>query len=120
MSQPGLLLMIKITSFFPPLPFLWEGGLGYSYRVNPMNCFTTLIQHFFFPESFSWTYFTLNKFFNNILKYRVSLSHLQLGVDTVPVLVGPVSYLLLSKPAKGVEKTFPLLSLLGKILPIYK
>lgn len=45
---------------------------------------------------------------------------LQLGVDTVPVLVGPVSYLLLSKPAKGVEKTFSLLSLLGKIIPIYK
>ncbi|KAF5475777.1 hypothetical protein F2P56_007548 [Juglans regia] len=43
-----------------------------------------------------------------------------LGVDTVPVLIGPVSYLLLSKPAKGVEKTFPLLSLLDKILPIYK
>jgi 5-methyltetrahydropteroyltriglutamate--homocysteine methyltransferase len=43
-----------------------------------------------------------------------------LGIDTVPVLVGPVSYLLLSKPAKGVEKTFDLLSLLDKILPIYK
>ncbi|KAJ8423695.1 hypothetical protein Cgig2_003379 [Carnegiea gigantea] len=43
-----------------------------------------------------------------------------LGVDTVPVLVGPVSYLLLSKPAKGVEKSFSLLSLLPKILPIYK
>ncbi|KAK4777462.1 hypothetical protein SAY87_017649 [Trapa incisa] len=43
-----------------------------------------------------------------------------LGIDTVPVLVGPVSYLLLSKPAKGVETTFSLLSLLGKILPIYK
>ncbi|XP_030933560.1 uncharacterized protein LOC115959350 isoform X2 [Quercus lobata] len=47
-------------------------------------------------------------------------SSLQLGVDTVPVLVGPVSYLLLSKPAKGVEKNFSLLSLLEKILPIYK
>ncbi|XP_020589208.1 5-methyltetrahydropteroyltriglutamate--homocysteine methyltransferase 2 isoform X1 [Phalaenopsis equestris] len=43
-----------------------------------------------------------------------------LGIDTVPVLVGPVTYLLLSKPAKGVEKTFPLLSLLEHILPIYK
>ncbi|KAM1635636.1 hypothetical protein ACFX13_013951 [Malus domestica] len=43
-----------------------------------------------------------------------------LGVDTVPVLVGPVSYLLLSKPAKGVEKTFSLLSLLPKILLVYK
>ncbi|MBA0881746.1 hypothetical protein Goshw_000306 [Gossypium schwendimanii] len=46
--------------------------------------------------------------------------HMQLGVDTVPVLIGPVSYLLLSKPAKGVEKTFSLLSLLPKIIPIYK
>lgn len=45
---------------------------------------------------------------------------MQLGVETVPVLIGPVSYLLLSKPAKGVEKTFSLLSLLDKILPIYK
>ncbi|KAK4787659.1 hypothetical protein SAY86_011492 [Trapa natans] len=44
----------------------------------------------------------------------------QLGVETVPVLIGPVSYLLLSKPAKGVEKTFSLLSLLDKILPVYK
>ncbi|KAJ6671689.1 5-METHYLTETRAHYDROPTEROYLTRIGLUTAMATE--HOMOCYSTEINE METHYLTRANSFERASE [Salix viminalis] len=43
-----------------------------------------------------------------------------LGVDTVPVLVGPVSYLLLSKPAKGVEKSFSLLSLIDKILPIYE
>ncbi|KAK1267410.1 5-methyltetrahydropteroyltriglutamate--homocysteine methyltransferase [Acorus gramineus] len=43
-----------------------------------------------------------------------------LGIDTVPVLVGPVSYLLLSKPAKGVEKGFPLLSLLEKILPVYQ
>ncbi|GAB4834093.1 hypothetical protein Ancab_032347 [Ancistrocladus abbreviatus] len=43
-----------------------------------------------------------------------------LGIDTVPVLIGPVSYLLLSKHAKGVEKSFSLLSLLSKILPIYK
>ena len=45
---------------------------------------------------------------------------MQLGVDIVLVLVGPVSYLLLSKPAKGVEKNFSLRSLLEKILPIYK
>ncbi|XP_027921373.1 5-methyltetrahydropteroyltriglutamate--homocysteine methyltransferase [Vigna unguiculata] len=43
-----------------------------------------------------------------------------LGVDTIPVLVGPVTYLLLSKPAKGVEKSFNLLSLLPKVLAVYK
>ncbi|GAV79220.1 Meth_synt_2 domain-containing protein/Meth_synt_1 domain-containing protein [Cephalotus follicularis] len=42
------------------------------------------------------------------------------GVDTVPVLVGPVSYLLLSKPAKDVENSFSPLSLIDKILPVYK
>ncbi|KAI3931346.1 hypothetical protein MKX01_040263 [Papaver californicum] len=41
-------------------------------------------------------------------------------IKTVPVLVGPVSYLLLSKPAKGVDKSFSPLSLLGKIIPVYK
>ncbi|GLU19066.1 hypothetical protein SLE2022_353340 [Rubroshorea leprosula] len=43
-----------------------------------------------------------------------------LGIETVPVLIGPVSYLLLSKPAKGVEKSFSPLSLIDKILPVYK
>ncbi|XP_042392800.1 5-methyltetrahydropteroyltriglutamate--homocysteine methyltransferase-like isoform X2 [Zingiber officinale] len=43
-----------------------------------------------------------------------------LGIETVPVLIGPVTYLLLSEPAKGVEKSFCPLSLLESILPIYK
>ncbi|CAL0323411.1 unnamed protein product [Lupinus luteus] len=43
-----------------------------------------------------------------------------LGIDTIPVLIGPVSYLLLSKPAKGVDQSFSLLSLLPKVLAIYK
>ncbi|PQM33341.1 5-methyltetrahydropteroyltriglutamate--homocysteine methyltransferase-like [Prunus yedoensis var. nudiflora] len=43
-----------------------------------------------------------------------------LGLDTVPVLIGPVSYLLLSKPARGTEQSFPPLSLLRYILPVYK
>ncbi|XP_008778395.1 5-methyltetrahydropteroyltriglutamate--homocysteine methyltransferase 1-like [Phoenix dactylifera] len=43
-----------------------------------------------------------------------------LGIDTVPVIIGPVTYLLLSKHAKGVEKSFSLLSLLGNVLSIYK
>ncbi|KAM6595823.1 hypothetical protein CsatA_006347 [Cannabis sativa] len=50
----------------------------------------------------------------------ISFVCLLLGLDTVPVLVGPVSYLLLSKPAKGVEKSFSLLSLIGNILSVYK
>ncbi|KAL2945600.1 5-methyltetrahydropteroyltriglutamate--homocysteine methyltransferase [Bienertia sinuspersici] len=43
-----------------------------------------------------------------------------LGIETVPVIVGPVSYLLSSKPSKGIEKFFVPLSLIDKILPIYK
>lgn len=43
-----------------------------------------------------------------------------LGIDTVPVLVGPVTYLLLSKGDKNAPKGFNTLSLLDAILPIYK
>ncbi|RWV83726.1 hypothetical protein GW17_00054630, partial [Ensete ventricosum] len=52
--------------------------------------------------------------------YLLYIPFMQLGIETVPVLIGPVTYLLLSKPAKGVEKSFSPLSLLGSILPIYK
>lgn len=45
---------------------------------------------------------------------------MQLDIDSVPILVGPVSYLLLSKSAKGVKKNFSLFTLLDKIVPIYK
>lgn len=61
----------------------------------------------------SYMVFLVQSLFNDF-------SMLQLGIETVPVIVGPVSYLLLSKPAKGVEKSFSLLSLIDKILPIYK
>ena len=44
----------------------------------------------------------------------------EFGIDTVPMILGPVSYLLLSELAKGVAKTLNLHSLLDAILPIYK
>lgn len=44
----------------------------------------------------------------------------KVGIETMPVVIGPVSYLLLSKPAKDVARTFDLLSLIDEILPIYK
>jgi methionine synthase II (cobalamin-independent) len=41
-------------------------------------------------------------------------------IHTVPMLVGHVSCLLLSKPAKSIANTINLVSLLDSILPIYK
>jgi 5-methyltetrahydropteroyltriglutamate--homocysteine methyltransferase len=43
----------------------------------------------------------------------------ELGLDTVPVLVGPVSFLLLSKPADGVDEGFDPLTLLDDLLEVY-
>ena len=40
-----------------------------------------------------------------------------IGIETVHVIIGPISYLLLSNTTKGVPKTFHLLSLLDAILP---
>ena len=45
---------------------------------------------------------------------------MKIAIETVPIIIGPMSYLLLSKPAKGVPKTFDLLSLLDAILLVYK
>uniref|UniRef100_A0AAU2AHF7 5-methyltetrahydropteroyltriglutamate--homocysteine methyltransferase n=1 Tax=Streptomyces sp. NBC_00093 TaxID=2975649 RepID=A0AAU2AHF7_9ACTN len=44
---------------------------------------------------------------------------LALGLSTRPVLVGPVTYLLLAKPAPGVPAGFDPLTLLDRLLPVY-
>jgi 5-methyltetrahydropteroyltriglutamate--homocysteine methyltransferase len=43
----------------------------------------------------------------------------ELGIDTVPVLVGPVSFLLLSKAADGVAEDFDRLSLVEPLIQVY-
>ncbi|MEU1409592.1 5-methyltetrahydropteroyltriglutamate--homocysteine S-methyltransferase, partial [Streptomyces sp. NPDC005728] len=44
---------------------------------------------------------------------------LALGLKARPVLVGPVTYLLLAKPAPGVAAGFDPLTLLDRLLPVY-
>ncbi|MFJ8431156.1 5-methyltetrahydropteroyltriglutamate--homocysteine S-methyltransferase [Kitasatospora sp. NPDC094019] len=44
---------------------------------------------------------------------------LALGHDARPVLVGPVTYLLLAKPAPGVAADFEPITLLDRLLPVY-
>ncbi|MBV2357947.1 5-methyltetrahydropteroyltriglutamate--homocysteine S-methyltransferase [Streptomyces sp. J2-1] len=44
---------------------------------------------------------------------------LALGLTARPVLVGPVTYLLLAKPAPGVDPGFDPLTLLDRLLPVY-
>ncbi|KQX12220.1 5-methyltetrahydropteroyltriglutamate--homocysteine methyltransferase [Streptomyces sp. Root431] len=44
---------------------------------------------------------------------------LALGLDARSVLVGPVTYLLLAKPAPGVAADFDPLTLLDRLLPVY-
>jgi 5-methyltetrahydropteroyltriglutamate--homocysteine methyltransferase len=43
----------------------------------------------------------------------------ELGIDTVPVLIGPVSFLLLSKPADGVDERFNPLDLIEDLVEVY-
>jgi 5-methyltetrahydropteroyltriglutamate--homocysteine methyltransferase len=43
----------------------------------------------------------------------------ELGIDTVPVLVGPVSFLLLGKSADGVPEDYDRLSLLEPLIEVY-
>jgi 5-methyltetrahydropteroyltriglutamate--homocysteine methyltransferase len=43
----------------------------------------------------------------------------ELGIDTVPVLIGPVSFLLLSKPAEGVSERFDATDLIEPLIEVY-
>src|SRR3954465_5633973 len=43
----------------------------------------------------------------------------ELGIDPVPVIVGPVSFLLLGKSADGVSAEFDRLDLIEDLLPVY-
>src|SRR3954454_24341349 len=43
----------------------------------------------------------------------------ELGIDTVPVLIGPVSFLLLSKAADGVSENFDALDLIEPLVEVY-
>ncbi|KAM0943578.1 putative 5-methyltetrahydropteroyltriglutamate--homocysteine S-methyltransferase [Dioscorea sansibarensis] len=72
--------------------------------------------HFIVPELGPDTKFSYSSH-KAVSEYKEAKA---LGIETIPVLIGPASYLLLSKPAKGVEKAFSPLSLLGKVLPVYK
>jgi 5-methyltetrahydropteroyltriglutamate--homocysteine methyltransferase len=43
----------------------------------------------------------------------------ELGIDTIPVLIGPVSFLLLSKPADGAPEDFNPLDLIEDLVEVY-
>ncbi|CAK9207051.1 unnamed protein product [Sphagnum troendelagicum] len=72
--------------------------------------------HFIVPELGPETKFSYSSQ-KAVNEYREAK---QLGIETVPVLVGPVTYLQLSKAEKSAPKGFDLLSLLDSILPVYK
>ncbi|KAG6537886.1 hypothetical protein ZIOFF_002989 [Zingiber officinale] len=72
--------------------------------------------HFIVPELGPHTKFSYSSR-KAVSEYKEAKA---LGIETAPVLIGPVTYLLLSKPARGVEKSFSPLSLLDSILPVYK
>jgi 5-methyltetrahydropteroyltriglutamate--homocysteine methyltransferase len=43
----------------------------------------------------------------------------EVGIDTIPVLIGPVSFLLLSKPAEGVDERFDAVDLIEPLIEVY-
>ncbi|MFE5853035.1 5-methyltetrahydropteroyltriglutamate--homocysteine S-methyltransferase [Streptomyces sp. NPDC056500] len=71
--------------------------------------------HYLVPELGPDTVFTADS-----TKQVAELKEAQaLGLNARPVLVGPITYLLLAKPAPGVATDFEPLTLLDRLLPIY-
>ncbi|GHE38256.1 5-methyltetrahydropteroyltriglutamate--homocysteine methyltransferase [Streptosporangium violaceochromogenes] len=71
--------------------------------------------HYLVPELGPDTVFTADPA-KQVGELREALAQ---GHTARPVLVGPITYLLLAKPAPGVEAGFDPLSLLGRLLPVY-
>ncbi|MFJ4777878.1 5-methyltetrahydropteroyltriglutamate--homocysteine S-methyltransferase [Streptomyces sp. NPDC088762] len=71
--------------------------------------------HYLVPELGPDTVFTANP-----AKQVAELEEaVALGHTARPVLVGPITYLLLAKPAPGVDADFEPLTLLDRLLPVY-
>ena len=72
--------------------------------------------HYVVPELSQETDFKLN--FNKALEeYREAKD---LGVETRPIVVGPITFLALGKPSKDASAGFQPISLLPKLIPVYK
>lgn len=72
--------------------------------------------HYVVPELSQDTEFKLN--FNKALEeYREAKD---LGVETRPIVVGPITFLALGKAAKEASAGFQPISLLPKLIPVYK
>jgi 5-methyltetrahydropteroyltriglutamate--homocysteine methyltransferase len=71
--------------------------------------------HYLVPELGPDTVFTANPA-KQVAELREALAQ---GHDARPVLVGPITYLLLAKPAPGVAADFQPITLLDRLLPVY-
>ncbi|QIP69117.1 5-methyltetrahydropteroyltriglutamate--homocysteine S-methyltransferase [Streptomyces sp. VN1] len=71
--------------------------------------------HYLVPELGPDTVFSADSA-QQVAELAEALSH---GHTPRPVLVGPVTYLLLAKPAPGVDAGFDPLTLLDRLLPVY-
>ncbi|MFD7032626.1 5-methyltetrahydropteroyltriglutamate--homocysteine S-methyltransferase [Streptomyces sp. NPDC059917] len=71
--------------------------------------------HYLVPELGPDTQFTADSA-KQVAELREALA---LGLSARPVLVGPVTYLLLAKPAPGVADDFQPITLLDRLLPVY-
>ncbi|WP_066952877.1 5-methyltetrahydropteroyltriglutamate--homocysteine S-methyltransferase [Streptomyces lushanensis] len=71
--------------------------------------------HYLVPELGPDTVFTADSS-KQVAELKEALA---LGLTARPVLVGPVTYLLLAKPAPGVAADFEPLTLLDRLLPVY-
>ncbi|WP_328827788.1 5-methyltetrahydropteroyltriglutamate--homocysteine S-methyltransferase [Streptomyces sp. NBC_00252] len=71
--------------------------------------------HYLVPELGPGTVFTADST-KQVSELKEALT---LGLTARPVLVGPITYLLLAKPAPGVAADFEPLTLLDRLLPVY-
>src|SRR5918995_20413 len=105
---------VDLDTYFAMARGRQEGGVDVT--AMEMTKWFDTNYHYIVPELGPQTRFSLSsqKPFD---EHAEAMS--ELGIDTVPVLVGPVSFLLLSKAADGVPEDFDRLSLLEPLIEVY-
>lgn len=91
-------------------------GKGYDVTAMDMTKWFDTNLHYIVPELDDATEFALS----GDKPFAEHLEAFKLDIQTSPVILGPVSFLLLSKPSDRAKEDFNPLTLLDRLLPVYE
>lgn len=108
----------SLNQYFAMARGMQDAELGVDVPAMEMKKWFDTNYHYIVPELSPKSEFSLCKGdLKPVLEFKEAKD---LGIETRPVILGPISFLLSGKPTKSAPEGFTTLSLLGKLLEVYK